>query len=153
MSSKPPYRINKAALERKAKRCLKESDFWIDVDLCKIMYNLPEGLVGPSGIFHRTCLTTKLHLDGALEGSILTLHKGQKEWVIHSPDWKKTYRTTQNRGETIYIPPGHAHQVTTTKVESIAYGAIWTSSLELKASTALQNRFLSLSLSFSLLFI
>jgi len=72
------FPINKAGLFRKERNYQRSRVFCLDVpidDLCR--EPLPNGVILPTAIFNRVGnFVSEKHLDGAMDGSILTLLKG-----------------------------------------------------------------------------
>jgi hypothetical protein len=119
------YKVNVVALKKNAKRLLKRNSKVFHVDITSLLPEpLPSELFSPSLIAYSVVGLTARHVDGAMDGTILTLLEGRKEWVCHSPSGDKVYRITQNEQQTVYLPPGFSHEVTTPTVTSLAYGAM-----------------------------
>ena len=134
------FKVNKAALERKAKRLLKEGNFHFNVKFEGVHYPLPAGVVQPTAIVYGVPFRVSRHVDGLMDGSILTLLSGVKQWTVHSPDGKKVYSILHKKDQTVYIPPGFSHEVFTTSNKSIAYGAFWESTQKEKVEALCENR-------------
>jgi hypothetical protein len=125
---------------RKAGQMLKGGDHHFDVPIENLCRSFPPNTFSYTAIFYNSPYLTPHHLNGAMEGSLLTLVSGRKEWTIYSPDGKNQYIIHQEPGQTVYVPPGYSHEVKSTSNKSMAYGAMWKSSTEQKVTTLCQNR-------------
>lgn len=111
-----------------------------DVNIAHLVPHLPSPLKRPTALFYRSPHYTHSHFDGTMEGGCLTLLTGRKVWTLVSPYDKTTYVTTQEPGETIFVPAGFLHSVRTTSPTSIANGAMWETHLDLKHELICLNR-------------
>lgn len=136
----PPFHIDKDSLCQFKKSHCPENPFRFNVDISHLSPLLPPPLYQPAALFYTQPTCVKMHLDGTMEGSLLTLVIGTKIWTLGSPYDGVVYTTTQEEGETVFIPPGYRHSVNTTSPFSIAYGALWTTPDSLKTKLICLNR-------------
>jgi hypothetical protein len=133
--------VNKAGLKRLANKLFKKSNFHVNVCLDSVChFPLPVGAHSATGFFYDCPMVTLRHLDGSMSGTFLTVLVGQKEWKIFSPNGKKVYSCVQKPKQTVYLPAGYSHEVTTTSQKSIAYGGLWEVPQEEVAEKICANR-------------
>lgn len=119
---------------------LPESDtLLLDIPI-GLKSELPEYLFLPTGLISRFGHVTPWHIDGACNGGFLTLILGEKYWEFKKPGTMEYFSTTQSTGETVFIPPGWIHQVTTLSSLSVGYGAFWTSPVDEQFTLLCKNR-------------
>ena len=124
-----------------AEELLLQSDYHFDIPLSPYVYkNVSKDFSAFGALVYGSPIFTPRHLDGAMDGTVLTLLEGIKEWTVYTPKGKKFCTITQKPNQTVFLPPGFSHEVLSSCDKSIAYGALYVSSKDQKASAICDNR-------------
>jgi hypothetical protein len=143
LCNSPCFHVNKAALKRMSISLLKKGPYHFDLPITNLVRgrkNIEAAVEGFGAIFYGQPTITPDHFDGAMHGTLLTLLVGEKEWTVHNPKRDTVYTICQNEGQTVYIPPGFSHQVTTHSQTSEAYGAMWKCDQKKRVDLFCQNQ-------------
>jgi hypothetical protein len=137
--------VNEEAVKKKALKIFLKSDYFFGGGILNLLKRstIPKEIaVKDIGLvaYDRGNFTPH-HLDGAMAGAALTLLEGKKTWNIYGPGTRsKNYTVHQEAGQTLYVPPGFSHEVTSEPPRSIAYNGIWDSPPPLALSVFVGNR-------------